>query len=94
MRLKYYHITAEENMDSIIQSGLVRNNGRVYVANSIGRVLDIWDQMVEEGSRSGNPVVLEVRIEQESLIVDSDADYDCWFSESDVPSKFIRRMWD
>ena len=90
MKLSYYHITEYCNMEHILKDGLIPNNGKVYLSSSLGRVLDMWDQMMEEEYKSDSPVILKVRINPVSLEVDEDSDFDCYFTRNTISKRDIK----
>jgi hypothetical protein len=91
----YYHITSMENLPSILEHGLVPKIPSVdsapqipmiYLSNSIGRLLDLREQQLEESDKSGEYILLKVWLNNHYWILpDPDADQDCWMTPSKIP---------
>lgn len=97
MKLSFYHITCARNVESILASGLVPRSPKVstvespkvYVSRSIGRVLDLRQQQVDEGDKSGGYAVLEVRVNPENLQPDPDTDEDGLMTDQIIPPRDV-----
>ena len=96
----YYHITSMENLPSILELGLVPKIPNlptapqvpmVYLSNSIGRLLDLREQQVEECDKDGEYALLQVWLNPTRywLIADPDADHDCWMTPTKIPPSQI-----
>lgn len=96
----YYHITSMENVPSILEHGLVPKIPNidsapqvpmVYLSNSIGRLLDLREQQVEECDKDGEYALLQVWLDPKRywVIADPDADHDCYMVPSRIPPSQI-----
>jgi hypothetical protein len=88
-----------ENLPSILKHGLLPKIPNidsaprvpmVYLSNSIGRLLDLREQQLEESDKSGESVLLKVWLNHHYCILpDPDADQDCWMTPSKIPATQI-----
>lgn len=97
MKLSFYHITCAKNVESILASGLVPRSPKVstvespmvYVHRSIGGLLNLRQQQVDEGDKSGGYAVLEVRVNPENLQPDPDTDEDGLMTDQAIPPRDV-----
>jgi len=99
-KLTYYHITSSDNVKSILKNGLIPyskkskyTEERIYVGTSIGRLIDLWDQMREENYHSDSYAVLQVRLNPNDLKEDLDMDYDGFYITKPVNPIDIKLMF-
>jgi len=96
----YYHITSQDHVASILEHGLLPKIPNidsapqvpmVYLSNSIGRLLDLREQQVEECDKDGEYALLQVWLNPTRywLIADPDTDHDCWMTPSKIPPNQI-----
>lgn len=109
MKRSYYHITPLSNLKSILSTGLtprvcsilpdesIRHElaGKPVVYLSIGAetALEVYEQQKEEGLREGLYVMLKARVEQASLVVDTDCHGDSFMSSKGIPARDISVAW-
>lgn len=95
----YYHITSMENLPSILEHGLLPKVPNIptapqvpmiYVSTSIGRLLDLREQQVEELDKQGDYILLQLWLNSHYWILpDPDSDQDCFMTPSKIPSDKI-----
>lgn len=96
----YYHITSIENINSILEHGLIPKVPAVdsapqvpmvYISNSIGRLLDLRTQQEEEFDKQGDYALLQLWLNSCYWIIpDPDADQDCFMTPSKIPPSQIK----
>lgn len=95
----FYHITSTENLPSILEHGLLPKIPAIesapqiamgYLSNSLGRLLDLREQQVEECDKHGDHVILEVWLNEKYWVLhDPDMDSDGYMTPSKIPPSQI-----
>lgn len=84
----WYHVTSIDNIPSIIENGILPIEGKIYISNSIGRVMEMWEQMTEEGYKEQNTAgqILQLYYTKE-VFIDEESDFDCYYITPTKPIK-------